>query len=95
MEWYQFFFVFFNMVDNLNDIGCDKVVFKGLVKRKYLFVDNDFEGLEFILKDNFVNKSYGQYGFIFYLSGFNCVGKSVYILYFMFLIFFFSFYENI
>lgn len=83
------------MADNLNDTGRDKVVSKGLAKRKYLLVDNDLEGLEFTLKDNPVNKSYGEHGFIFYLSGFNCAGKSVYILYFMFSIFFSSSHENI
>ena len=38
----------------------DKVVVsKGIAKRKYLLVDNDLEGLEFELKDNPINKSYG------------------------------------
>jgi len=36
-----------------------EVVSKGIAKRKYLLVDNDLEGLEFELKDNPVNKSYG------------------------------------
>lgn len=35
------------------------VVSKGIAKRKYLLVDNDLEGVEFELKDNPVNKSYG------------------------------------
>lgn len=46
------------MVDFLN-FDKEEVVFKGIVKRKYLLVDNDLEGVEFELKDNFVNKSYG------------------------------------
>lgn len=37
----------------------DEVVSKGIAKRKYLLVDNDLEGVEFELKDNPVNKSYG------------------------------------
>lgn len=59
MEWHQSSSVLYNMADNLNDTGRDKVVPKGLAKRKYLLVDNDLEGLEFTLKDNPVNKSYG------------------------------------
>ena len=60
MEWHQSSSVLYNMADNLNDTtGRDKVVSKGLAKRKYLLVDNDLEGLEFTLKDNPVNKSYG------------------------------------
>ena len=37
----------------------EEVVSKGIAKRKYLLVDNDLEGLEFDLKDNPLNKSYG------------------------------------
>lgn len=37
----------------------EEVVSKGIAKRKYLLIDDDLEGLEFELKDNPVNKSYG------------------------------------
>ncbi|PFX28118.1 uncharacterized protein LOC111326621 [Stylophora pistillata] len=44
--------------DDSNDTAREKVVSKGLAKRKYLLEDKDLEGLEFKLKDNPVNKSY-------------------------------------
>lgn len=37
----------------------EEVVSKGIAKRKYLLVDNELEGLEFELKENPLNKSYG------------------------------------
>lgn len=47
------------MADFSNNSDQGTVVSKGVAKRKYLLVENDLEGLEFTLKDNPVNKSYG------------------------------------
>lgn len=55
-HYYQSYAVVIKMADFSNK---GEVVSKGIAKRKYLLVDNDLEGLEFELKDNPVNKSYG------------------------------------
>lgn len=55
---YQSDAVAINMAD-FSNAEKEEVVAKGIAKRKYLLVDNDLEGLEFELRDNPVNKSYG------------------------------------
>ena len=87
--------------DDSNDTAREKVVSKGLAKRKYLLEDKDLEGLEFKLKDNPVNKSYGKHVVIFVPEQV-CAGTYgwkeravVNILYFMFSTLFSSSHENI
>ena len=47
------------MADFSNSKDETRTVSKGVAKRKYILQDDDFEGLEYELKDNPVNKSYG------------------------------------
>ena len=55
---YQSYAVVIKMAD-ISNPDKEEAVSKGIAKRKYLLVDNDLEGLEFELKDNPLNKSYG------------------------------------
>ena len=50
--------IIINMAD-FSNTDKEEVVSKGIAKRKYLLIDDDLEGLDFTLKDNPVNKSYG------------------------------------
>ena len=50
------------MADCSENTNKHETLSKGVAKRTYLLLDGDLEGLEFEIKDNPVNKSYGWYG---------------------------------